>query len=161
MKKELLILLQFVLATVLVGYGYFGLLLLVRGTTFLSLWDDYEPFLMRWILSFVVLSFIRFAFYYLDFRNEAHDSVQPNTKHSIGKEISLTIQYLIFAIVSIPVSFSLYFFSFPSHISVNIFEMWANFREGFLAWLIGFLMLSLLRLGIVYLKNKPLEEQLD
>jgi magnesium-transporting ATPase (P-type) len=161
MKKELLILLQFVLATVLAGFGYFGLLLLVHGTTFLSLWDDYEPFLTRWILSFVVLSFIRFAFYYLIFRNEAPDSVQPNRKHSIGKEISLTIQYLIFAIVSIPVSFYLFLFSFPSHISVNMFVMWANFREGFLGWIIGFLMLSLLRLVIVYLKNKSLEEQID
>jgi hypothetical protein len=161
MRKEFVILLQFVLITALVGYGYFGLLLLVHGTTFLSLWDDYEPFLMRWILSFVVLSFIRFAVYYLNFRNEAHDSIQSNRKHLIGKEISLTIQYLIFAVVSIPVSFYLFFFSFPSHISVNIFEMWANVREGFLAWLIGFLILSLVRLGVIYLKNKPFEEQID
>jgi hypothetical protein len=36
---------------------------------------------------------------------------------------------------------------------INTMELWRVFQEVFLAWVIGFIILSLLRLGIVYLGN--------
>lgn len=159
MRKEIIILLQFFLITVLVGYGYFALVLIINGTAVLGLWHEYYPFLMRWILSFVILSLIRFAAYYFAFLKGVNDSIKPTTKNSIAKEASTTIQYLIIAVVSIPISFYLFIFSFPSYISPNINEAWKSLSDAFLVWSIGFLMLSLLRLGIIYLKNKPLQDK--
>lgn len=160
MKKEIITLLQFFLITVLVGYGCFALML-INGTAVLGLWHEYYPFLMNWILSFVVLSLIRFAAYYFAFPKGLNDSVQPITKNSVAKEASITIQYLIIAVVSIPISFYLFIFSFPSHISPNINEAWKSLSEVFLVWSIGFLMLSLIRLGIIFLKNKLFAGQID
>jgi hypothetical protein len=161
MGKEIIILVQFFLIAALVGYGYFALVLILNGTALLRLWHPYYPFLMNWILSFLVLSLIRFAAYYFVFLKGLNDSIQPITKNSIAKEASRTIQYLIIAVISIPISFYLFIFSFPSHISPNINEAWLSVREAFPAWVIGFLMLSLIRLGIIYLKNKPFAGQTD
>ena len=146
MRKELIILLQFVLITALVGYGYFGLLLSLQGTNLLTLWNLYEQFLISWIHSFTSLSFTRFAVYYFAFRKGLNDSIQPITKTSIAKEASRTIQYLILAVVSIPISFYIIFSNHPPEISPNIVEMWGVFREAYFAWLIGFFILSLLNL---------------
>jgi hypothetical protein len=161
MKKEIITLVQFFLITVLVGYGYFALVLIINGTAVLGLWHEYMPFLMRWILSFVVLSLIRFAAYYFVFRKGLNDSIRPTAKNAIIKEASTTIQYLIIAGVSIPISFYLFIFSFPPEISLNINQMWMSLLDGFLVWSIGFLMLSLIRLGIIHLKNKRFAEQMD
>jgi len=155
MRKEIIILVQFFLITVLVGYGYFALALVINGNAILGLWQEYYSFLMRWILSFVVLSLIRFAVCYFAYRN------QPITKYSIAKEASTTIQYLMIAGVSIPISFYLFIFSFPPEISLNINEMWKSLSDAFLVWSIGFLMLSLIRLGSIYLKNKSFAAQID
>jgi len=141
----------------LVGYGYFALALVINGTGILGLWHEYYQFLMRWILSFVVLSLIRFAAYYL----VLNYSIKPIIKNSIAKEASTTIQYLVIAVVSIPISFYLFIFSFPSNISININEAWKSLSDAFLVWSIGFLMVSLLRLGIIYLKTKPFAAQID
>ncbi|MEO6588602.1 MAG: hypothetical protein ABIP06_04680 [Pyrinomonadaceae bacterium] len=153
-KKEFVSLLQFVLIAIFVGYGYFGLLLLQRVTV-LSLWGEYEHMLIKWIFSFTVLSVIRFAGYYFYLREKPYDLTHQSSKNLIGKEFSSTFQYIIFAVISIPIAFYIEISShFDPDISLNIGEWWRSFEGAFLEWLIGFSVLSLLRLGIIYIKNK-------
>jgi len=160
MKKELVSFSQFILIAGLAGYGYFGLLLL-QGRPILLFYGELEHFFLNWILTFVVLSFIRLALYYLYFRKESYDSAQVRNKDLIGKEASRTIQYLILAVVAIPISFNLSLPSPHPDISYNYVEMWLGVKGLYFAWLIGFFILSLLRLGIIYLKNKPFAGQID
>jgi len=157
MKKELIALLQFVLIAVFVGYGYFGLLL-IQGTTVLSLWDEYAEFFIYWVLSFVSLSIIRLAVYYLALQKKPYDSIQPKLKDLIEKEFSKTIQYVILAGISGLITFYTNLPLAPG-ISINIEEAWLNFEKIFSAWMIGFLMLSLLRVGIMYIKSKPFQDE--
>jgi uncharacterized membrane-anchored protein len=105
-KKELVSLLQFILIAGLAGYGYFALTLL-QGRTNLSLYSEYEYFFLDWILSFVVLGFIRLTVYYFCFRKDSYNSAQVNNKNLIGKEASRTIQYLILSVVALPISFNI------------------------------------------------------
>lgn len=158
MKKEFTTLLQFGLIAVFVGCGYFGLLLL-HDITVLGLWDEYAELLVKWILSFIILSFIILATYFTS-RKKSYDSIKPNSKYLIEKEALRTLGYIALAILSVPIAFHMTFlFNVPPNISINIGEAWRNVREVFLVWLIGFSMLSLLRLGIIYIKNKFFQDR--
>lgn len=148
MKKELLILLQFILIVGLIS-GYFYLVTFLNLPITIS--EIYNLYLKNWVYSFLVLSISRFAIFYFTFREESYDLIQPSNKYLLGKEVSKTIQYLIIAAVSILGSFYISLFSLP--VGINHKEMWLNFREPFLAWFVIFLLLSLFRLGVIYIRN--------
>ena len=154
MKKEFTTLLQFVLIAVFVGCGYFGLLLL-HDITVSGLWDEYAELLVTWILSFIVLSLIILATYFTSRKKDSAFQTSSNSNNLIEKEAVRTVGYIILAVVSIPITFHMTFlFNLPPNISINTGEAWRNVREVFLVWLIGFSVLSLLRLGIIYIKSK-------
>lgn len=159
MKKELKTLLQFVLIAVFFGFGYFGLLMLKRITV-LSLWDEYAELLVKWILSFIILSLVILATYFTSRKKVSAFQNSPNSNNLIKKEAVRTVGYIILAVISVPIAFHMTFlFNLPPNISINIGEAWRNVREVFLVWLIGFSMLSLLRLGIIYIKNKFFQDR--
>ena len=113
--------------------------------------ESYHLYLKNWFYSFIILSISRFAVFYFTFQEESYDLIQPSNKYLFGKEVSKTFQYLILAGVSILASFYTSLFSLP--IMVNHKELWLNFREPFLSWFVVFLLLSLLRLSIIYIRN--------
>lgn len=154
MKKELLALLQFTLIAALVGFGFFCIALF-RDASALSFWGEYKLVLANWLLTFIALSFVRFTFFYLIFSSKIHYSVQKNRNFLLGKEVSKTIQYLILAIISVLFPFWIPIFQAGNEASIvlNTTELQRGFKQVFFAWLIGFVILSLVRLGIICIKE--------
>jgi hypothetical protein len=153
MKKELVSFLQFILIAGAAGFGHFGLMLL-RKTTILSLYREFEYFFLNWIFSFIILGLIRLAVGYFYFLKMPYDSAPLSGKDLIEKEASTTMQYLILAVIAIPISFNLSLPGSSPNISFNIFEIWRNVNGLYFAWLIVFFILSLLRIAIVYLQKR-------
>lgn len=155
MKKELLVLLQFTLIGALVGVGSFCIALL-RDASVLSFWGEYILVLTNWLLTFIALSFVRFVFFCLIFSNKIHPSVQINRKSLFRNEISKTVQYLLLATIAVLFPFWIPVFQAGNKagIILNITELRRGFEQVFFAWLIGFFILSLVRLGIIYIKEK-------
>lgn len=154
MKKELLNLLQFTLIAVLVGFGFFGLAL-IRDFSTLSLWYEYAIVFINWLSTFIILSFIRFIFAYLIASNNSNNALQTSKKYLLKTEALKIVQYLILAILSVFAPFWTFMFTtvYTPGIIVNTMELWRGFQYVFLAWLIGFMILSLLGLGIVCIGN--------
>ena len=154
MKKELLILLQFALIAVLVGFGFFGLTL-IRDFETLSFWDVYKLVFINWLSTFIILSFIGFIFVYLISSINSNNAIQTSKTYLLKTEALKTIQYLILAILSVFAPFWTFVFTTENTpgIIVNTMELWRGFQYVFLAWVIGFMILSLLRLGIVCIGN--------
>lgn len=150
MKKELSLLLQFFLIVLLVGFGLFGFVA-VLGRTRLSFWNAYSYPFKNWIVVFLALAAIRLFLIYL---NPSIITTNSEKKSFIGKEIWITVQYLIIALVSIMFSFYVpVILNTDKHISLNLVQMWLSFKGTFLYWFVGFLMLSFMRIGIIYIKK--------
>jgi hypothetical protein len=153
MKKELSLLLQFFLIVLLIGYGFFGLMLL-QNTTTLSLWVEYKDFFINWILAFLVLASIRLIVISLTTNPSISTPDSKNKNHFIVKEIWLTFQYLVITLFSIIFSFlSPIVLKNNEGISINLVELWLGFKQIILSWLVGFLILSIIRIGIIYIKK--------
>jgi hypothetical protein len=147
MKKEFSIFLQFVLVLQSAGWGYFVFLLIQNKTT-LALWVEHRGLILNWTLAFTVLSFFWLAAFYLFSTNRARAFSPSERSDSFAKEVSKTIQYCLFALASALISYEIFIFRFDPRANFN--ETWLNFQDMFFAWLIGFFVLSLLRLGVVY-----------
>jgi hypothetical protein len=149
MKKELSLFLQFFSILVLAGYGFWGLMMLQDGTATLF-WPAYKNFFINWISAFLVLASIRVAIVSLLTAPSIPGRDSGYQTRFLGTEIWVTVQYLITAAISILVSFLVPIFLTPKNISINIFELWRSLWQMYLAWICGFLMLSSIRIGIVY-----------
>jgi hypothetical protein len=153
MRRELSVVFQFILILLLVGCGYFGLLLLQNKTTLL-LWGEYQQFILYWIFAFTTLSLFRlFALYVFSIKRTG-GCIQSDNEVLFRKEgVSKTIQYFVIGVISALASF--WIFALQLGLMVNISELWLDFRHIFFSWLVGFFILSSLRLGIfrLYLRN--------
>jgi len=153
MKKEFSLLSHFFLIVLLVGFGFFGVVVL-QDITALSFWAAYsEPF-KNWILAFLAFALVRIIVIKL---TAIPSIITPNFKNRnyfLKEEIWITVQYLVVALVSIMSSLYVPFFFFPKNISPNLLEMWLSLKETFLYWFVGFLVVSFLRIGIIYIKRK-------
>jgi hypothetical protein len=150
MKKEFSIFLQFVLVLQSAGWGYFVFLLIQNKTT-LALWVEHRELILNWTLAFTVLSFFRLVAFYI-FSTNRTSAFSPSERFDLFlKEVSKTIQYCLFALISALISYEIFIFRFDPRANIN--ETWLNFQNMFFAWLIGFFILSLLRLGVVYSIN--------
>ena len=152
MKKELSLLLQFLLIVLLVGFGLFGIVVLL-DKTMLSFWDEYRNPFTNWIMTFLALGSIRLVLINLTANPSIIAPNSKNRNYFAGKEIWITAQYLVIALVSIVFSFYIPVVLAPTHISLNLVEMWLGLRETFLFWFLGFLILSFIRIGIIYIKQ--------
>lgn len=154
-RKELSILFQFTLITIIVGCVFFGMVMLQSQLAW-SYWYVYKLVLINWLVTFNILSFIKITFLYFTQGKQVKIYIEEREKSSFKKEMSKSFQYLVLAIISVvsPLWVSLFWIGGEVGKIINIFDVWFAFREVFLAWVIGFLILSLIRLGIIYLNNK-------
>lgn len=152
MKKELSLLSQFFLIVLLVGFGLFGIVVL-RDVTMVSFWAAYsEPFI-NWILAFLAFALVRLSLIKL---TAIPLNISPHSKtknYLLKKEIGITAQYLVIALVSIMFSFYIPVVLAPKHISLNLLEMWLGLKGTFVFWFVGFLILSLIRIVVITLKK--------
>jgi hypothetical protein len=153
MKKQLSYLLQYLLIVLFVGYGYFGVMMF-KYPKALLIWPDYKKFFINWIVAFSILAFIRSAI--ISLTNYQSSTLNPNNSH-LKSEIWVTFQYLVIALISIIGSFQIYIFLRNNvinneNLSFNYVELWQGFKPIFLTWLIGFLVVSLIRLGFIYMR---------
>jgi len=152
MRKEFFIFLQFILILVLTCCGYFGLLLLQNKTT-LALVTESVQLTGNWALSFTGVSLLWFAAYVIFPSSKNDDLVYANKAPSlVNAGVSQTIKYCVIATISALISFGI--FIFQASPNVNIADQWQGFQHIFFAFLLGFFGLSLLRLGIIYIKGK-------
>lgn len=153
MKKELSLLLQFFLIVLLVGFGLFGIVVLF-DRTMLSFWKAYSYPFKNWIGVFLALAAIRLVLIYLTANSSIITPKSKNKNYFIGKELLITLQYIFIALVSILLSFYVpIILNTDKNISLNLVEMWLSFRETYLYWFVGFLILSFIRIGIIYIKK--------
>lgn len=153
MKKEPSLFLQFLLIVLLTGYGFFGLMLLLNTTT-LSLWDEYNDLFMNWILAFLVLASIRLILISLTTNSSVSVPDSKNKNYFIVKEIWLTFQYLVITLFSIIFSLlSPIVLRNNEGLSINSVELWLGFKRIILSWLVGFLILSFMRIAIICIKK--------
>ena len=153
MNRELSLLLQFFLIVLLVGFGLFGIELLI-DITMLSFWVAYSGPFINWIAGFLALASTRLILIFFIARPSTIASAPKNNNYFIGKETWITVQYLAIALVSIMFSFYIPVVLAPEHISLNLLEMWLGLKETFLYWFVGFLVLSFIRIGIIYIREK-------
>src|SRR5215203_1098203 len=146
MKKELFLFLQFFSMVIVLGYGFFGLMLL-QDETVILFWPAYKSFFINWMSAFLILASIRLAVVSLLATPSIPGRDSGHKTNLLGSEIRVTVQYLITAAVSILVSFLIPIILTSKNISPNILELWRSLWQMYLAWLIGFLILSSIRLG--------------
>lgn len=151
MKREVSTLLQFIIIIGLVSSNFYLMVTFIDYSE--SITEIHNHFLKIWIYSFVALSVVKLGILYFTFRTESYDLIEPNSKYLL-REISKTIQYLIIAVISIFVSFGITIQNFlRPGLSINISSLWDSMKAVFLGWIIAFSILSLLRLGIIYIVN--------
>lgn len=149
--KPLSYLLQSLFAVIFVGYGNFGLMILKSPNAFL-VWHHYNEFLVNWFIVFIVLASCRTAIAMYLTRGVAASMLK---KPNLLSEISVTLQYLFITLVSIFGSFELYIMRLPSGgVHINHRELWLGIEPSLTSWFIGVLILSVFRLGFLYVSTK-------
>lgn len=149
--KPLSHLLQSLFAVTVVGYGNLGLMILKSPNAFL-VWHHYNEFLVSWFIVFIILALCRTAIAMYLTRGVATSMLK---KPNLLSEISLTLQYLFLTLVSIFGSFELYIMRLPGgDVHINQRELWLGIEPSFTSWFIGVLILSLFRLGFLYVFTK-------
>jgi len=159
MKKELSILSQFILIAVTASFVTFWRLVFQSpdGVS-VEVFTTYKLILINWTLMFVILCFIRFPLIYLiSHYHRTKDSNEITNTLLLRDNLIRTIQYLVLAVLSVITPMWIVEFRPEDGLElsrITIFELWWSYREEVFFWISVFFILSVLRLGIIYFKER-------
>lgn len=118
-----------------------------------SFWTAYAGPFTYWFAVFLGLAVVRLLIFLVVKNPSTFNAKCEGRIHVLDREIWTTVQYLVIAIGSIILSFYIPVLLAPENISINVMEMWFGLRETLFYWFVGFLILSLARLGAISVKN--------
>lgn len=159
MKKELLSLLQFILIAGITSFANFWRIVFqAPDGVSVEVFTEYKLILINWTLMFVILGSIRYSLIYLiSYYHRTKDSSEINKTFLFRDNMVGTIHYLVLAIVSILTPMWIVEFRPEDDLAllrINIFDLWWSYRQDVFTWISVFFILSVLRLGIIYIKEK-------